>query len=131
MQFPRLETPIRIDFVEASVDLPIVKKLLGHANISTTMRCAHPSPEHKKEAVQSLLNLNKCGRSAVYEVNDLKKNKIPIRMDFVIGNSTRAQSLLEQHHFSSLSETACSQSVEIDTAGHSFRIPCRFVSTSR
>ena len=49
--------------VEAGIDLPTVKELLGHANITTTMRYAHPSPEHKKAAVQALLDQNKSGRS--------------------------------------------------------------------
>ncbi len=35
---------------------------MGHANITTTMRYAHPSPEHRVRAVEALLNQNKSSR---------------------------------------------------------------------
>ena len=35
----------------AGVDLPTLKELMGHSDISTTMRYVHPTPEHKREAV--------------------------------------------------------------------------------
>jgi hypothetical protein len=38
----------------AGVDLPTVKELMGHASITTTMRYAHPGPEHKRAAVGRL-----------------------------------------------------------------------------
>jgi site-specific recombinase XerD len=34
-------------------------QLLGHADISVTMRYAHPSPETKRKAVEGLLASNK------------------------------------------------------------------------
>ena len=40
--------------VLAGVDLATVMQLMGHASISTTMKYAHPSPPHKREAVERL-----------------------------------------------------------------------------
>ena len=40
--------------VLAGVDLATVMQLMGHASISTTMKYAHPSPPHKREAVGRL-----------------------------------------------------------------------------
>ena len=38
----------------AGVDLPSIKELMGHSNISTTMIYAHLQPEHLKKAVNKL-----------------------------------------------------------------------------
>jgi len=40
--------------VMAGTDLVTVKQLLGHKRIETTMRYSHPTPEHKRNAVESL-----------------------------------------------------------------------------
>ena len=40
--------------VAAGIDLVTVKEILGHANIKTTMRYAHPTPENKRKAVNAL-----------------------------------------------------------------------------
>lgn len=40
--------------VTKGVDLATVKELLGHRSINTTMRYAHPTPEHKRKAVELL-----------------------------------------------------------------------------
>ncbi len=40
--------------VLSGVSLPVLKELLGHASIVTTMRYAHPTPESKMSAVESL-----------------------------------------------------------------------------
>ena len=40
--------------VMAGVDLATVRELLGHRDIKMTMRYAHPSPEHKRNAVELL-----------------------------------------------------------------------------
>ncbi len=42
----------------AQVDLPTLKELMGHSNISTTMRYVHPTPEHKREAIRKLEQYN-------------------------------------------------------------------------
>jgi integrase len=42
----------------AGVDLATLKELMGHSNISVTMRCVHPTPEHKQEAVRKLERFN-------------------------------------------------------------------------
>ena len=38
----------------ADVDLRTVQEMMGHKNIAMTMRYAHPSPEHKRAAVEKL-----------------------------------------------------------------------------
>ena len=40
--------------VMAGVPLNTVRELLGHANLSTTLRYAHLAPDHKAEAVNRL-----------------------------------------------------------------------------
>jgi integrase len=40
--------------VMAGVDLPTVKELMGHKNINMTLKYAHPSSEHKQNAVRAL-----------------------------------------------------------------------------
>jgi integrase len=42
----------------AGVDLPTLKELMGHSDISTTMRYIHPTPEHKQEALRKLERFN-------------------------------------------------------------------------
>jgi len=42
----------------AGVDLPTLKELMGHSEISTTMRYVHPTPEHKQEALRKLERFN-------------------------------------------------------------------------
>lgn len=41
----------------AGVDLVTVKEILGHANIQTTMRYAHPTPENKRRAVNIISSI--------------------------------------------------------------------------
>jgi len=42
----------------AGVDLPTLKELMGHSEISTTLRYIHPTPEHKQVALQKLERFN-------------------------------------------------------------------------
>jgi integrase len=51
----------------AGVDLPTLKELMGHSNVSTTMRYVHPTPEHKTEAVRKLEKFNAEQMFAMHE----------------------------------------------------------------
>jgi integrase len=42
----------------AGVDLATLKELMGHSQISMTMRYVHPTPEHKQQAVRKLEQFN-------------------------------------------------------------------------
>jgi len=42
----------------AGVDLATLKELMGHSSITTTMRYVHPTPEHKRRAVNKLEQFN-------------------------------------------------------------------------
>jgi len=48
----------------AGVDLATLKELMGHSNISITMRYVHPTPEHKQEAIRKLVffNIKQCSK---------------------------------------------------------------------
>lgn len=45
--------------VTSGIDLIVVQDILGHADIKTTMRYAHPVPERKLQAVEALANFGK------------------------------------------------------------------------
>jgi integrase len=61
----------------AGVDLPTLKELMGHSDISTTMRYVHPTPEHKKEAVRKLEQFNAEQVIALYEKQSGSPQKSP------------------------------------------------------
>jgi integrase len=61
----------------AGVDLPTLKQLMGHSDISTTMRYVHPTPEHKKEAVRKLEQFNAEQVIALYEKQSGSPQKSP------------------------------------------------------
>ncbi|MBI2818177.1 MAG: tyrosine-type recombinase/integrase [Acidobacteria bacterium] len=62
--------------VMAGVDLATVKELMGHSQISTTMRYVHPTPEHKRAAVEKLERFNVAQLMATYE-NQAGSPQIP------------------------------------------------------
>ena len=61
----------------AGVDLATLKELMGHSNISITMRYVHPTPEHKREAVQKLERYNTEQVFATYETRSGSPQKSP------------------------------------------------------
>ena len=61
----------------AGVDLATLKELMGHSNISTTMRYVHPTPEHKRNAVEKLEQFNLDQTFAMYESRQGYPQKSP------------------------------------------------------
>jgi integrase len=51
----------------AGVDLATLKELMGHSSITTTMRYVHPTPEHKRKAMEKLEQFNAAQVFAQYE----------------------------------------------------------------
>ncbi|HSA05983.1 MAG TPA: tyrosine-type recombinase/integrase [Candidatus Gastranaerophilales bacterium] len=54
LRFHDLRHTAATRMVALGVELVIVQDILGHANITTTMRYAHPVPERKKMAIEAL-----------------------------------------------------------------------------
>jgi hypothetical protein len=61
----------------AGVDSTTLRELLGHSQISMTMRYVHPTPEHKKQAVKKLEEFNVEQVFALYEVWEGVPTKVP------------------------------------------------------
>src|SRR5689334_18122076 len=59
------------------VDLPTLKELMGHSQISITMRYVHPTPQHKVEAVNKLQRYNAEQLIAIYEPKGQSPQKVP------------------------------------------------------
>ncbi len=59
LRFHDLRHTAATRMVAAGIDLIVVQDILGHADIHTTMRYAHPVPERKLLAVEALANFGK------------------------------------------------------------------------
>ncbi len=65
----------------AGVDLATLKELMGHSNISITMRYVQPTPEHKQEAVRKLERFNVEQVFAMHERPGEVPTKVPTVRD--------------------------------------------------
>ena len=61
----------------AGVDLMTLRELMGHASITTTQRYCHPTPEHKRQAVEKLRKFNEAHASASREEKPTKPARFP------------------------------------------------------
>ncbi len=61
----------------AGVDLPTLKELMGHSTITTTMRYIHPTPEHKRAAVDKLERFNVEQVFQIFEGKEGVPTKVP------------------------------------------------------
>lgn len=57
-RFHDLRHTVATRLVEKGIDLLVVKEILGHADVKTTMRYSHPVPKRKLEAIDVLNSYN-------------------------------------------------------------------------
>ena len=59
LRFHDLRHTAATRMVSVGIDLVVVQEILGHADITTTMRYSHPVPERKLKAIQALNSFGK------------------------------------------------------------------------
>lgn len=59
LRFHDLRHTFATRLVESGVDIVTVAELLGHSSLRMTMRYSHPSPDHKRKAVENLVKTDK------------------------------------------------------------------------
>ncbi len=62
----------------AGVDLATLKELMGHSEISTTLRYIHPTPQHKQEALKKLQKFN-----VEQEIKEHEARRVPTKVPTV------------------------------------------------
>jgi integrase len=77
----------------AGVDLMTLRELMGHSSITTTQRYCHPTPEHKREAVEKLKRFNEAHFTASGHRESAKfqsrRNRVPTKVPRVRAGSLR------------------------------------------
>lgn len=77
----------------AGVDLMTLRELMGHSSITTTQRYCHPTPEHKREAVEKLKRFNEAHFTASGHRESAKfqsrRNRVPTKVPTVRAGSLR------------------------------------------
>ena len=77
-RFHDLRYTVATRLTECNIDLVVVKELLGHSKIETTMRYAHAVPKRKIEAIEILNSYNQKSKKWIqngYENFDSSNNK--------------------------------------------------------
>ena len=74
LRFHDLRYTAATRMVASGIDLVTVKKILGHADLKTTSRYAHPVPELKQRAVEALDNYNNLANPAPIEESSIQSN---------------------------------------------------------
>lgn len=73
-RFHDLRHTFATSVVLGGTDLVTARDLLGHANVATTQRYSHPTPDSKRRAVDCLVRPNRAQQSD--EVNEVSKDSI-------------------------------------------------------
>ncbi len=69
LRFHDLRHTAATRMVASGVEIIVVQDILGHSDIRTTMRYAHPMPERKVKAIQALSNYGKKSKIVAFKSN--------------------------------------------------------------